>query len=340
MLLSLALSAAGCGIEPVDFGDKRCPCASGWSCDDAADRCCQPDVVVDDFRASWRTANTIRWQWVPRGDRARFVRYEVHLATRPADLGTDAAVVFGPDDNPELGGFVLQRTGGADDLVTHTTTGGLEPSTAYVAQLVVVDAGSCPFRSDVAAASTSLDPPEEIVIFRDDPPPGSAMPPAFLPVADATGGGRHLEHRPDEDPECIMSGEGVCSQNLRYRDMGLDLSDISQGELANTAFFEVSVASDAAVPSFFSRVWLSFDDCTHIYRIEPFTIPADGEFRVLQYPLQELRDERGVALTREVLDSSAGGSLLCEFCVGGIWGRRTTGGAPARVRVDEVRVRY
>jgi len=337
----------GCSLDPVDLSDKQCPCAPGFQCDEASHRCvssggsdCTPAVVADGFRASWAAANVIRWEWEPMGTRERFVRYEVHVAERPEDLGTDRAIVFGPEENPELGGYVLQRTGGADDVVTHTMTHGHAAATTFAARLVVIDTSLCEFRSEVAAIATSLAPPEEIVLFRDSDPAGTALPPAFLPVDDAGGGGgRHLEHRPDEDPECIMSGEGVCSQNLRWQNMGVDLSDVSEGEFANTAFLEVSIANDGSVSSFFSRAWLSFADCAINYRLEPFTIANTPEYRVMQIPLRVLADG-AVTLTRDDLDPTTGGSALCGFNLGGQWARTTAGGDAARVRIDEVRIRY
>ena len=99
--------------------------------------------------------------------------------------------------------------------------------------------------------------PDEVVLFRDDPPPGFALPDAFGPVDDATGGGRHLEFRPSDDPECVGSGLTTCGQPLRYQDMDLDLGRISAGQF-ETAFLEFLIASDASIPSYYSLAWLWF----------------------------------------------------------------------------------
>lgn len=332
-ILPLLPSLVGCGFKSVDLSGKECPCAPGFECDDATGLCvsstgnCEPLVTATSFRARWSTANVVWWDWEPLGNRDDFVRYELHVAERPEDLGTDRAIVFGPDDNPELGGFVLQRTRGADDIVTSTMTHDLEPNRTYAARLVAIDSAFCEFQSEVAAVSTTLDPPAEIVIFRDDIT-GSPFP-RTISAVDGT-----LEHVPDMDVECVMSGDTVCSQNLRLISLGLGLSHISPGEFANTAFVEVSVSTDAAVHSFFSRVWLGFD-AGGTFQIEPFTIRANGEARVMQFPLTELANA-GTLLEHAVATSSP----LEQFNLGGQWARRTPDDQPARVRLDEIRIRY
>lgn len=344
-LLGVVALSTGCSLEPLDLAEKRCPCATGYQCDDARDRCvavggptCTPAISPTGFRAAWSTANAIRYEWVPAGGPDAFVRYELHIAERPEDLGTARARIVGPSENPELGGYVLPRLRGSDDLVTATTVDGLRASTTYAAELVAIDTSFCAFHSEVAARATSLEPPAEIVIFRDADPPGSPSPPAFLPVDDGMGG-RVLEHRPDEDPECIASGEMLCSQNLKLTGLDLDLSRVTEGSFASVAFLELSIASDSTSPSFFGRVWLNFEGGAHIFRIEPITIRANGSFHVLQVPLRVLSDGTRT-LTQPDLALAAGGTPLFEFNVGGNWSRRTAADAPVRVHVDEIRVRY
>ena len=221
LFVSLALGLPGCVVEPVDLSGKGCPCAPGFRCDEGADRCvrdgaeCDALVTVEGFRAAWATANVIRWEWEPAGDREDFVRYEIEIAERVEDLGTERARVVDADENPELGSFVLPRTGGADDVVTHSATFAHAAEATHVAQLLVTDRAFCTFRSAMAGISTTLDPPEEIVLFRDArPDPGFAVP-SQLSVVDDGSGNFVTEHVPSRDAECVASGEGVCSQNLR-----------------------------------------------------------------------------------------------------------------------------
>ena len=342
-VFAASVSALACSLEPIDVSAKRCPCAQGYECNVAIDRCepngeptCAPAVTVAGFRGSWATANVIRWDWEPSGDRDSFVRYEIEIAEDPMDLGTERAVVFGPDDNPELGGYVLQRTGGADDVVTHTMTDGHVPRATYAARIVAVDTSLCEFRSEVFAVTTTLDPPEELVLFRDASSPGSPFPGTIRIAGDGTDA--FLEHDPSSDMECIASGEGVCSQNLRFLGIGASGSAISAGEFANTAMLEVAVANDTDLPSFFSRVWIRLGD-GRIFRLEPFTFRNRPDYRVLQVPLRELRDGEN-ALTHADLQASP----IDEVNVGGQWSRCAeaeaapcTGG---RVRIDEARIRY
>lgn len=55
-LVASALLVPGCVLAPVDLEDRPCPCAAGWSCDTARDRCVReladagsaPDAHVED----------------------------------------------------------------------------------------------------------------------------------------------------------------------------------------------------------------------------------------------------------------------------------------------------
>ena len=330
----------GCTVAPVDLSEKRCPCAEPLVCDESANRCvaaegCDAAVRVEDFRAEWAAAHVIRWQWSPVGERADLVRYEIEVADDPADLGTSAARIIGPDENPELGGFVLPRTGGADDVVDFTLTYDHEAGTTYVARLLVTDTTFCTFRSEMAAISTTLDPPEEIVLY-DGPRPDPGFPfPGDLQIVNE-GGAMVTEHVPSRDTECIDSGEGVCSQNIRWSGLAVGAMDISEGELANLALLEIDLDNATDTPSFFSRVWLQLGEAG-IFRLEPFTI-AQGR-RTIQVPLRVL-DDAGRALSYADLQAQPIG----EVNVGGQWSRCAQDESPecsgGRVLLHRATIRY
>jgi hypothetical protein len=341
-LCFVVVALGACSLEPIDVSDKACPCGPGFVCDDATNRCvamvggdggmgCEPAVVATDFGASWATANVIRWAWTPSGEASALLRYEIHVARSVDELGTSSAVVFGPDENPELGDYVLPRTGGADDVVEHTMTHGLDPMTDYVGRLVAVDTSLCEFRSAPAAISTTLMPPESFLLFGDTPTPGNPFPGTIRVVEE--GSERYLEHVPDDDAECVMSGEGVCSQNIRWMGIGLDASDISEGEFANVALLEAVVTNDSDVSSFYSRIWLQVGD--RFFRLEPFTYRASPEPRTYQVPLRVL-DSDGTPLTHADL----AGNTVDEVNVGGQWSRTAPGGGQGRVRIHSLRIAY
>lgn len=334
----LLIALTGCTVSPVDLSAKRCPCAEPFICDEAADRCvaadgCDPTVRADDFRAEWATSNVIRWQWSPVGEAADFVRYELEIAEDPSDLGTDAARIIGPDENPELGGWVLPRVGDANEIVDHTLTYDHVPETTYVGRLLVTDSSFCTFRSPMAAITTTLDPPEAIVLY-DGPRPDPGFPlPGDLQIVDE-GGAMVTEHVPSRDTECIESGEGVCSQNIRWAGLDVSASDISAGELANVALLEVDVDNATDTASFYSRVWIQVG--TSFFQLEPFTI-APGR-RVIQVPMRVLHDA-GTALTQPDLATP-----VSEINVGGQWSRCRRGESPecfgGRVLLHRAALRY
>lgn len=341
LLPQLAL-LGGCSVD-VDLSAKSCPCAPGYTCDPVLNRCvsgpsCEPKIRVTGFAAAWSTSNTIHWTWEPQGESDDFLRYDLVVAETAEDLASRSgtARVFGPDVNPELGGYLLPRTGGTDDVVRGTLTDDLLPDTDYVGQLLAVDNELCAFTTDIVGKSTILELPDEVVIFRDDPPPGYAVPSGFGPVDDATGGGRHLEFRPGEDPECVSSGLVTCGQPLRYQDMDIDLGRISAGQF-ETAFFEFLVASNASIPSYYSLVWLWFDACADParFRFQPYTIRSNDAYQRVQIPLRAFPNEGdGSALSHAVLDTEATGTPLCGFGIAGAWQLEAT------IRIDDIRVRF
>lgn len=340
----VSLCFAGCVVEPVDLTDKRCPCAAPATCDEATQRCvggpdgCDPLVSVNDFSARWATAHDIWFDWTPVGEREDFVSYAIEIVADTPDFSN--ATVVDADANPELGGYVLPRTGGADNVVTHTAVRGLERSTLYHARLVVTDRSSCVYRSAPAAIRTTMEGPEPVPIYTGPRPPPPAFPiPDDLDVVDDGMGGECTEHRPLDDDECVMSEEGVCSQNIRWSGLEVDASDISEGELSELAYLEIVLTTDVNVPSFYSRFWLQTSG-GGIYRVEPFTIPAGLERATLEVPVDQLVDGDR-ALDHATLQAET----ISEVNVGGQWSKCAADEAPdecmrGRVLLHSAIIRY
>lgn len=334
------LASSSCVIESLDLSDRRCPCATGYVCRPALDRCCRPAIEIQGFRASWATANSIRWEWSPRADPSRFLRYELVIAENSADLvaRTGTAIVFDETINPELGGFVLPRTSGNEDIVTATITDGLRPGTTYLARLQAFDNELCPAATDVAIAETTIDPPETIEIYRDEAI-GGANPTNFQPVPDPEGG-MHLAWGTREDMECMVSGRDLCPNNLRRGGFDVPIDRISRGAFESaerTAMLEMTVTHDSSTPSFYSKVWLRVVEngsCGRPFQLEPMTLRAARAGQTvtqrIQVPLAALQadDASAARLSFEGLTS------VCEFNVGGAWLLGST------VWVDDVLIRY
>ncbi len=316
LLLSLVLS--GCVIEPLELSDKECPCAEGYVCDASTNRCMTTatqdcKATVEGFRPVWSTANVIRWEWTPVGDPASFVRYELEIAETREQLGTDEARVIGAEENPELGAYRLPRTGSSQDVVTGTHSYDHDPNTSYVARLLVTDTSSCVFRSELGTKSTLLRPIDPFVLYSGPrPEPGSVVPTSVSVVEDGAGGFAS-EYRPGTDPACIEDGRGVCSENIEWRRLGVDVSALTEGQFTTTGSLEVVMTNATDAPSFYARVWLRVDDV--LYRYEPITIPPTR--RRLQVPLRELRDDAGVPLSHEQLQTAP----VDGVNLGGQWSR-------------------
>lgn len=344
-VLLFALSVTGCVLEPVGFDDKRCPCADGYACDTATDRCVASaaetcDARVEDFGAAWSTARSIRWEWTPVGEPGDFVRYELEIAESADQLGTDEARRIGPEENPELGSYRLPRTGTSLDVVTATQSYGHRPGTTYVARLLVTDTSSCVFRSETRAFATTIEPPSGIVLYAGPAPePGSATP-TSLAIVDDGEGGLATEHRPSDDPECVDAGTGVCAQNIEWRNLAVDATEIDEGPFSLIATLEVDVTNDTDAPSFYSRIWLYVGDTK--YDFQPFTAPPGR--RRYEVPLRVLahRPEGGEGTPLAHADLQADPIDRLNF--GGQWSRCAPGETgectEGRVLLHDVRIRY
>lgn len=338
----LPLLLLGACITPIDLTQKSCPCAAGFVCDLARDRCvdtaCTGAVTAQGFRAEWSTANSILYRWTPMGDRTQLVRYELHVAETAEQLATAPARIYGTRENPELASFTLPFTSGTEDVVNATVAWGLQPQHSYVAQLWAFDSSLCVFRTPAVAKSTRPDLPNEVVLFRDAlPPSGGLFPASYVVAPDDTGSGRHLEWVPNTDPVCAANPEGVCGENLRLTSLSVPLSAIRAGPFVD-AILEFRVANEGTILGAFARTWLAFRGCGEIFRLEPMVIAPSVEYRTLQVPLSGLSNGTRPLAAEDL--AADGGSPLCQFNVGGRFSRTAVDGGSTRIRVDDVRIRY
>lgn len=284
-------------------------------------------VAVGELRVAWTTPEQIRWQWAPSGEADQLARYE--LVTGPTEQDvlerSAAAVVWTPETNPELARFHRPKTTGVD-LVEATVTDRHAPDTVYFAQLTAYDSTGRSSASNVAQARTQEAPVGEIVVFADEPLVGYSIP-AGIDISNAGpfAGDAHYRYIAD------CEGEPDCFIVLKRQGFGIDLSAVTEGNFATTAYLELALAVSGSTPPWWSEIWVwyrdpdSTDDSyagTYVY--SPFTARVDGQYHVWQVPLREFDGARYEDLAQG----------LYMFAVSGRW----TNGAV--IDIDEVRIRW
>lgn len=281
-------------------------------------------VQVAELEAEWATPNAVRWRWHAEG-RADALR-DYQLVTGPSEADVLAASercrVFTRADNPELGHFLLPRTGGEDPVLA-TITDEHAPDTLVFAQLVAIDTAGRRATSNVASVHTAAKPVAEIVVFDDERPHGFPMPALALSTARPFAGTHHLQFVSEcTPPECFA--------NLRWQDLRVPLVGLTAGDYATTAYLELAVAVDGAATSWWSqlRVWYDGRSLERVGHFNSFALRTDGEYRVLQVPLRAFRFAPGTDGATEL------GHGLFELGLGGWWP------PGALVRIDEVRIRW
>lgn len=317
--ISAALVAVlGCEANPafdLDTGTASGPINP----DDAA-------VAVGNLRATWGTPNTIRWDWEAQGDPDRLLAYELVVGTSEDDVlsGGGSTVVWTEEQNPELGRFLLPRTGGEDPVV-FTATDALEPDTRYYAQLIARDTAGNATVSNIAAGRTSQPPVDEIVIIADENTAGFSIPGTFAlsserPFA-GTQGYRY---------ESVCEGQAECWENLRRQEILLDVGAISQGSFGTTAYFEVALAIESETTPWWCSFWLWYDGSSadRLASYDAWTGRTGGDYRVIQVPL------RAFLIQGEPTPYDELSFGLYGFNVGGPWSDG------AVVYVDELRLRW
>lgn len=316
---TIALLLAGCEINPAFDPSIPAGSASGIDPDAAA-------VLVANLRASWATPNSIRWDWDAEGEADELLAFELVVGPSEADVldRSEATRTWSEADNPELGRFLLPRTGGEDPVV-FTVSDELEPDTIHYAQLFATDTAGNRTASNVAAGRTTPSPIGEIVIMADDDTPGLSIPPEFALVQEGAFAGTSAYRW------AAMCGDAPeCWENLRRQEFTIDLSAVTEGTYATTAFFEVALAVENGSTSWWCDLWLWYDPTTsdRIAHYDGWTARADGSYRVLQVPLRAFEIGTEPVTHAELANGLFGFNVGCSWHDGSI------------VRVDELRIRW
>ncbi|MBX7083787.1 MAG: serine/threonine protein kinase [Nannocystaceae bacterium] len=281
-------------------------------------------VQVGELWAQWSTPNAIRWAWSAEGEADALRDYELVVGPSEDDVRvrSDRCRVFTRADNPELGHFLLPRTGGADP-VRATITDGHVPEQVVFAQLWAIDTAGRRHGSNVASIHTAAPAVAQVVIFADQRPHGFSIP--ALEVVDTRpfAGTHHLQFVSRCEPP-------ACFANLRWQDLDVDLSRVTPGDFATTAFLELAVAVDGDATSWWSqlRLWYDAEHIDRVGHFASFALRHDGEYRLLQVPLRAFEFRDGVEPAAQLRHG------LFELGLGGWWPPGAT------VRIDEIRVRW
>jgi hypothetical protein len=333
--LAAVVLVSGCVVTPVDPSTKGCPCADGYVCDDGACVACPTGDALDDPAAgvhvthlavAWTTTNQMRWEWTSTGDPASLRGYSLLVGATEADVRgcSNGTTLWSAKENPELGRYYLPRTGYTDPVIA-TTIDGLTASTPYFAKLIATDSSGRQSITNIAGESTGDVPTRTIAVLRDSCP--SVWPPDFVqstqkPFA-SDAGYRYVFSCTDVDA-------GECFPNVSCIDDALiQLPDFNAGRLQN-AFFEVALAIDSPVPSYWSNLALQFGMCTDCNAVyDRWTLRNGGEYRLMQVPLTAFVHSDGGAITTDEVATG-----LHQFIVGGY------GPVGTVLWVDEASVRY
>ncbi|MEM6993146.1 MAG: hypothetical protein AAF721_21715 [Myxococcota bacterium] len=308
---------AGCEINPLF--DPSIPAGGMLGDGEAA-------VTVGNLRAAWATPNTIRWEWDAQGDADELLAYTLTVGESEQDVldQSGSSREWTEADNPELSRYLLPRTGG-EDQVTFTATDELTPDTIYFAQLRATDTAGNVVTTTVAAGRTAEPAVDEIVIMSDQETAGYSLPDNFLLTEERPYAGTHAYRYDSICPD----GDSTCWENLRRQELGLDLSAISQGTFATTAYFEVAVAIEGGTTPWWCSLWLAYDPGSErLANYGGWTARADGEYRLLQVPMREFEIQGAPTPYDELALGLFGFNVGCPWSAGSV------------VRVDEVRLRW
>jgi hypothetical protein len=316
----MALLLVGCELNPAF--DPSIPAdgsASGIDPDGAA-------VQVANLRATWGTPNAIRWDWDAEGDADGLLAFELVVGRSEEDVIERSASTrtWTEVENPELGRFLLPRTGGEDPVV-FTVTDELEPDTIHYAQLHAIDTAGNRAVSNVAAGRTTQSPVGEIVIMSDVDTAGISIPNTFVLGTERPYAGSSAYRY-----EAPCAAQEECWENLRRQEFLIDLSAVSGGSYATTAYFEVALAIENGSTPWWCNLWLWYDasSADFLAHYSGWTARADGEYRLLQVPLREFRIGGEPAPYEELAHGLFGFNVGCPWSGGSL------------VRVDELRIRW
>lgn len=310
----------GCGINPdFDVADAGAGESGGGAL-----------VEAKNLQSAWSTPNQIRWVWEAEGEESDFVEYELVIGPTEEEVRDRApsTTVFDSSRNPELGVFILPRTFQAL-VVEATTTDLLDPDTTYYAQLTVRDTAGAESRTDVAVAHTDSSPQYELVLLAEGDSPGTSVPSTY--VVDTTAPYAGTEHF-SYVHTCDMP---TCAENLQRQGLMIDLSEIRAGDYATTAYLEFAASLEDSIPWWYGGAYLWYGGEDALTTYSGWQIAADGEYRVIQAPLDvfvypnEAGPEDDVLVPYEALEPG-----VTAFVVGGHWSDGAT------VRIDEARIKW
>ena len=345
--IATSLIVSACTAGELKLDGKSCPCleAEGWVCDTARNVCVHPStgssgsgggaIGVGTLNVAWATPNGIRWEWEPSGSPDAFQSYEMVVGESEEDVAnrTPTARTYDADTNPELGVYLLPRTGQLDE-VRATITDGLDFDTPYFGQLIATDTVGGQTRSNIAGARTNVKPgPNSILLFDEMLPAGTTLwPPELTLETDKPYAGTASLRYTQPAPECFDAG-CFFYQNLHV-DYGTPFDGlqamISQSAFTTPAFVELAIADDAPTPSFWSNAWISFGACSQCNAsIQPLTFRADGQYRIIQIPLRALAFPSGPLVYDDLKNP------ITEFDLGGDWAAEGT-----HVWIDAIRVNW
>ncbi len=339
-VLAITVPLVACVVDvPESVEGKPCPCpAEGYVCRD--DVCVASDgegpggggvgagsstgsgadclVTAADFRPTWSTPETIRWDWTNQGRAEDFVGYAIVVAGSEEDVASTSgsARVFDGTVNPELAFYIAPREGGPFPVV-YSITDGLDPLDPgvpgrgrYFAQLRVTDVHGCVFASDIAQSTTKLAPIDAVTFF-DEEWDGQQYG-APLSVVDGCGwdGGACMQCLASDG--CLVDGW----DELRpvHLDAPFDLGAVPENAFATgQAYLETRIAIVSTTPSYYTEMHLvrhgeEAGDLTFwgIRRLPLRAETPDAVYETIQLPLNGLTLEDGTPLSFEDLQTPFG----------------------------------
>lgn len=314
-LIAPALSA--CLVDPQSSAaGKPCPCPdTGYACVEgvcvesvdggtggAGQTACL--VPAADFRPTWSTPETIRWDWTNLGAQEDFFQYEVVLGETEQDVRAEAgsAEIVGRTKNPELGFYIAPREGGAVPVVS-TITDELEPNRAYFAKLVVTDVKGCRFSTDVVQTTTKLAPVGQVVLFDEQLEAETWGAPLALVPGCGFDGGACLQCRART---CLDADADPATWDALRLVQSIDLGAVPESAfVGGQAFLEIRIALAAPTPNFYTEVIFGDHDHdgpgtirwwgTRRLPVRAQTSPA--AYQKIQLPLSGLTEEGGPPLS-------------------------------------------
>ncbi len=294
----------------VEAEGKPCPCPADYACESGSCRrtaaTCSPSVRAEDFKPTWSTPESIRWDWVPVGAEASFSTYELVIAGSEDDAqsASGSAVVFDASVNPELGFYILPHE---TDLfeVTYTITDALTPfnpsqANRYYAMLKTRDVNGCTHETPIVEGTTKLAPVSRVTIFDD-----TLMSELWgAPLLVASGCGV-------DGSECLRCSAGTClgqsgPWNLLRLVGAIDLSAVTPNALnTGQAYLELSISVVSETPVFYSEIGVGKDSAPLVVDVWDFVrahlrATTVRTYQKIQVPLVALMFN-GAPLSPEVL---------------------------------------